>query len=175
MGYRIKKIWNGVNSILIALVAVLVIALVGVRFLGLDLYVVLSGSMEPTYQTGSVIYVKDVDTSELEIGDAITYSLDGEIVATHRIIEKFMDNGTVSFQTKGDANEIEDGVPVSEDMVIGKPVFTIPKLGYLVTYMQTASGRYATIAVGALLLLMLFLPDLIFDDDNDKEEKEQPE
>ena len=56
-----KKAWNIISSILVALVVLLAIALVGVRLFGLQVYTVLSGSMEPTYHTGSLIYVKRVD------------------------------------------------------------------------------------------------------------------
>lgn len=57
-----KKIWNSITVVLVAAVVVLAMALVGVRLFGLDVYFVLSGSMEPVYQTGSVIYVKEADT-----------------------------------------------------------------------------------------------------------------
>lgn len=36
-------------------------------------YVVLSGSMEPVYPVGSLIYVAPVDANSLEPGDAITF------------------------------------------------------------------------------------------------------
>ena len=84
---RVIKTWNAVNSVLIGLVLLLAVALVGARLIGLDIYVVLSGSMEPEYQTGSVIYVKEADPEELEVRDVITFRLDEDTIATHRIIE----------------------------------------------------------------------------------------
>ena len=171
MKVKIKKIWNWVNGVLIGLVVLLAIALVGVRLVGLDIYVVLSGSMEPEYQTGSVIYVKDVDPEDLEVRDVITYRLDEDTIATHRIIEITEVDGQLAFRTKGDANDMEDAAAVPASQVVGKPVFTIPYLGYLVEYIHSASGRYATIAVGAALLLMVFLPDILFGEDEKKKEK----
>ena len=44
---------------------VLALLLVGVRLFGMQVFTVLSGSMEPTYQTGSLIYVKDVDYMDM--------------------------------------------------------------------------------------------------------------
>lgn len=173
MKQTIKKIWNWVNGVLIGLVVLLAVALVGVRLFGLDIYVVLSGSMEPEYQTGSVIYVKETDPAELEVRDVITFRLNGDTIATHRIIEVTEVDGETAFRTKGDANDLEDGTAVPASQVIGTPVFTIPYLGYLVTYIQSPSGRYATIAAGAFLLLMVFLPDVIFG--NDKKSKEKSE
>ena len=56
----IRKTWNVISSILVALVVLLALLLVGARLFGLQVYTVLSGSMEPTYHTGSLIYVKKV-------------------------------------------------------------------------------------------------------------------
>lgn len=173
MGQTVKKIWNCVNGVLIGLVIVLAIALVGVRLFGLELFVVLSGSMEPEYPTGALLYVKEADTDDLAVSDVITFRLDGDTVATHRIVEVTQVEGQTAFRTKGDANEVEDGAPVLASQVIGTPMLTIPRLGYLVEYIHSDSGRYATIAVGGFLLLMIFLPDIMFG--NDKKSKEKSE
>jgi len=171
MKRNIKKIWNGINSLLIGLVFLLAFALVGVRLFGLDIYVVLSGSMEPVYMTGSVIYVKDVDTKELQVDDDISYQFPDGTVATHRIIEVTEKNGQRAFRTKGIANELADGEAVLASNVIGKSIFTIPYLGYLVQYIHSTSGRYATIAVGAAWLLRLCLPDILFGEEKTSKEK----
>lgn len=84
---KFKKYWNVFTNVLIAVVVVLAVMLVGVRLVGLQVFTVLSGSMEPTYHTGSIIYVRDVDPFKLEEGDVITFLLDEDTVATHRIIE----------------------------------------------------------------------------------------
>ena len=61
MNKSLKKIWNVISTILVALVVLLALLLVGARVVGLQVFTVLSGSMEPTYHTGSLIYVKKVD------------------------------------------------------------------------------------------------------------------
>ncbi|MBE6995808.1 MAG: S26 family signal peptidase, partial [Ruminococcaceae bacterium] len=48
MGKSIKKAWNVFTSILVAIVVIGAIALVGVRLVGVQVFTVLSGSMEPT-------------------------------------------------------------------------------------------------------------------------------
>ena len=167
-----KKIWNRVTSVLLVLVVILAIALVGVRIIGLNVYTVLSGSMEPTYQVGSLIYVKDVDYKKLEAGDVITFMLNENVVATHRIVEVVpdeQDSSIIRFQTKGDANDSIDGGLVHYKNIIGSPVFTIPKLGYFADFIQNPPGKYFAIAGGALLLLLVFLPDF-FESDKKKEE-----
>ena len=78
----------------------------------------------------------------------------------------------VRFQTKGDANDAIDGSLVHYKNVIGSPVFTIPKLGYVANYIQNPPGTYIAIAGGAFLLMLVFLPDL-FDDEGDKPKKKK--
>lgn len=176
MSHSIKKIWNIFTTVLVAVVVILAILLVGVRVAGFDVYTVLSGSMEPTYHVGSVIYVKDVDPFELESGDVITFMLDEDTLATHRIVEVVPDEedeSVVRFRTKGDANAAEDGSLVHCNNVVGSPVFSIPKLGYLVNYIQNPPGMYIAIAAGACLLLLVFLPDLLFPDEDEKSEKKE--
>ena len=174
MKKTVKRIWNIMTSIIVGIAVLLAVALVGVRLVGFQVFSVLSGSMEPTYHVGSLIYVKNVDYRELQPGDVITFLLDEDTVATHRIVEVVPDENepeTLRYRTKGDANEAEDGKLVHYKNVIGSPVFTIPKLGYFADYIQKPPGIYVAISVGAVLLLLVFLPDLLSSNDKDKEEK----
>ena len=178
MGKTLKKILNVISTILVAIVVVLALLLVGARFIGLNVYTVLSGSMEPTYHVGSLIYVKDVDTDELKAGDVITYMLDEDTIVTHRIADVIPDEtdpSIIRFQTKGDANDSVDGSLVHYKNVIGTPVFSIPKLGYLANYIQKPPGRYIAISAGAIILLLVFLPDLFSDDDKSEKKKKKTE
>ena len=173
MNKTVKRIWNWFTTVLVAVVVILALLLVGARLIGLQVFTVLSGSMEPTYHVGSLIYVKDVDPYELESGDVITFMLDEDTIATHRIVEVVpdeTDSTVVRFKTKGDANSAEDGSLVHYINVIGSPVFTIPQLGYVANYIQNPPGTYIAISAGAILLLLVFLPDL-FGSDDEKDQK----
>ena len=174
MNRAIKKVWNVVSSILVALVVILALLLVGARLVGLRVFTVLSGSMEPAYHTGSLIYVKKVDPATIKEGQAITFLLAEDTVATHRVIEVVPDEedpGVIRFRTKGDANEAEDGALVHYKNVIGTPVFSIPYLGYLADYIQHPPGMYVAISAGAILLLLVFLPDIFAEDKGKKKDK----
>ena len=173
MSGPIKKIWNVVSSILVALVVLLALLLVGARLMGLQVFVVLSGSMEPTYRTGSLIYVKKVDPYTIQEGQPITFMMNETTVATHRVVGIVPDEEdptVIRFRTKGDANDAEDGGLVHYKNVIGRPVFSIPYLGYVADYIQHPPGRYVAISAGAVLLLLVFLPD-VFSEDPDKKKK----
>ena len=159
----IQKSWHVLTSVLVALVVLIAVALVGVRLLGFQVYTVLSGSMEPEYPVGSLIYVKEIDAHDLRVGDDITFRLGGNTVVTHRITEivpDAMEPQSLWFRTKGLANESEDANPVPDSNILGKSMFTIPYLGYLAYYIQRPPGLYIAISVGAILLLLSFLPEL---------------
>lgn len=175
MRKSVAKIWNWISSILVGIVLLLAIALVGVRLIGLKPYVVLSGSMRPVYDVGSLIYVKSVDYKDLKVGDDITYLLSENIVVTHRIIEVLVDEedpDTIRYFTQGVANDVPDGTSVHYKNIIGKPVFSIPYLGYVSNYIQSPPGMYVAIAAGAILILLVFLPDIFEDDDKQKKSEQ---
>ena len=175
MNKSLKKIWNVISSILVTLVVILALLLVGARVVGLQVFTVLSGSMEPTYHTGSLIYVKKVDPYTIKEGQPITFMLDENTVATHRVVGIVPDEEdptVIRFRTKGDANEAEDGSLVHYKNVIGTPIFSIPYLGYVADYIQHPPGMYIAISAGAVLLLLVFIPD-IFADDKDQDKKKK--
>ena len=176
MNRSLKKIWNVVSSILVAAVVLLALLLVGARIIGLQVFTVLSGSMEPTYHTGALIYVKKVDPYTIEVGQPITFMLDENTVATHRVVGIVPDEEdptVIRFRTKGDANEAEDGGLVHYKNVIGTPIFSIPYLGYIADYIQHPPGMYIAISAGAVLLLLVFLPDVFAPDDKDKDKQKR--
>ena len=169
-----KKVWNGMTTVLVLMVAILAVLLVGTRFIGLMPFTVLSGSMEPVYSAGDLIYVKEVDPFDLEEGTIITFMLSEDTIATHRIVEVVPDaedDTVVRFKTKGDANESEDGGLVHYKNVIGAPIFSVPKLGYVANFIQEPPGTYVAIAAGALILALIFIPDLFGDDEDEKDKK----
>lgn len=160
-------------SFLFVVVMVLVFLLVGVRIFGLQIYTVLSGSMEPAYQTGSLIYVKEVDTEELKENDVITFRLGGSTIATHRIVEVVMEENDsgIRFRTKGDANDNVDSNLVSGEDVIGTPIFTIPYLGYLAVFIQQPPGSYVAISGSIAVILFVTLADMLSEGDKDTKRK----
>ena len=173
MSRLFRIIAKTVSGILIAAIILLAVLLAGVRVVGYAPYTVLSGSMEPAFHVGSVIYVADVDPAELEVGDPLTYRLANGTVVTHRIVEVLEGDkpSDLSFRTKGDANEHADGTPVPAAAVIGRPQFTIPYLGYLSDFIKTRQGLIVVIGLCVLAVLISVLADTIFPKEEDAEEE----
>ena len=155
-----KKVRSVVSTILVVLVVLAAIFLMGSRLIGYRVFNIVSGSMEPKYSVGDLIYVKEVDPATIQPGDVITFVLNEDlVVATHRVTR--VDAEKQHFYTKGDANETEDGAPVHFKNVIGVPKFAIPLLGYVSAYIQHPPGMYVAIALGIVLLAAVFLPDIL--------------
>ena len=145
--------------------------LMGSRVMGYQCFTVISGSMEPKYSVGDLIYVKKVDANTIKVGDDVTFILNEDlVVATHRVVR--IDAENQRLYTKGLANEIEASDPVHFNNVIGVPQFSIPKLGYVSDFVQNPPGMYITIGVGIILILAVFLPDMIGKKKNEDEDKE---
>ena len=156
-----RKAWNILTTILTALVVLAALFFVGARIAGLRVYAVLSGSMEPEYPVGSLIFVKAADPEAIREGDVITFRLSETLTATHRVIGvERGEDGALNFQTKGDANAAADARPVHEKNVVGRPVFKIPYLGYFASMVQNPPIRFALLTVAALILLLPFVQRL---------------
>ena len=107
----LKKFWDTATTILVVLIVIFAVFLMGSRLLGLQVFNVISGSMEPTYSVGDLLYVKTVEPDSVKVGDPITFVLNEDlVVATHRVVK--IDSENRLFTTKGDANESEDAAPV---------------------------------------------------------------
>ena len=185
----LRRLWSLAGGVLVGLIVLLAIALAGVRVLGLTPYAVLSGSMEPSYPVGSLIYVKKMQPADVRVGDVITFVVNDELlVATHRVVdvevrttrclavldengaavtdaagnpifeEIPLDEPAYYYTTKGDANNAADGAQVYDKNLLGKPVFAIPYLGYLSSWIQTGRGRTISICIAVVLLAITFLP-----------------
>ncbi len=93
--------------------------------LGYHPVVVLSGSMEPTYHVGSVIYYKAAPFEQINVGDPITFvGAEGGAMVTHRVVEK--DETARAFGTEGDANDGRDpGMVPYSNVVDQYPIWGI--------------------------------------------------
>jgi signal peptidase len=131
-------------------------------------YVVISSSMEPTFDAGAVVLVKSVPAKSIETGDIVTYYAEGSGIiengqaelVTHRVIEVIETEDTLMFRTQGDANDAPDPQPVVAEAVTGRVTFSIPYLGHLIAFMTTDLGYVAFIGVPLGLLILSELWDL---------------
>lgn len=158
------RIWSSrLGTVVVSLVAICAVVLVGLRLAGFKIFTITSGSMEPDYPVGALIYVAPVDTNSLGVGDIITFMNSEETTVTHRITEVVTETNTAGeqvlrFRTKGDVNNTTDGKLVHYKNVVGTPVITIPILGYIAYYLQRPPGIYIALIVCTFLVSLIAIP-----------------
>ena len=145
-----RRILSAAGTTMIVIVVLLCCLLTLPKVFGYQMYHVLSGSMEPEIPVGSLIYIREGKAEEVQEGDVIAFyaSLEDAGIITHRVVKNNVVSG--SFRTKGDANEMEDPLPIPYENYIGTAALTVPYLGMLSVCMTSLYGK-----IGAVSLIVL--------------------
>lgn len=167
----VKTICNILSTIILVVLLAAAAVILVPMLLGYKEMAVLSGSMEPTIPVGSLVYVKPVEASMLEVGDVCTYYLsDGETFVTHRVMSINPDAQTLV--TQGDANESPDG-DIQFSQVYGRADFHLPYLGIAIQNIRTPVGIMSICGVVMLVILLNFIPAIIDAAEDEKKQKAQ--
>ncbi len=118
-----------------------------------QLVVVSGNSMEPTYHSKDLLYVR-IDRS-IEVGEPAVYRMPNasgtkDVMIVHRIVAQDPDG---KYLLRGDNRSSNDAQPVSPDDIIGVPVFN---LGPLPTRLLAAIPLYGTLLFGVCITWMLW-------------------
>ena len=106
---KMVKVWNGFTTALVAVVVLIALLLVGVRVAGIQPLYVMSGSMEPAFHVGSLIFVQKVEPDEIKVGDPITYTInESGDYSTHRVIGIEMRETGTRFVLDEDGHQVAD-------------------------------------------------------------------
>jgi signal peptidase len=166
---KLKKWINNVLSSIMLMVFILLVAAVVVSkssggepsFFGYEIKTVLSGSMEPGIQTGSIVALKPGgDMNRFQKGDVITFMSEDNILITHRIVEATVNSATgeAIYRTKGDNNDAADMNPVSSANVVAQYTgTTVPYVGYAMNFAVSKAGSVILMIVPGLMLLLYAL------------------
>lgn len=159
----VKKIISTAVTTLLFIVLLLMIVMVvsakasggEPQFFGYQLKTVLSGSMEPGIDTGSIIAVKPGgDMKRFEKNDVITFKMDETSLVTHRVIDVTKNGDQVLYKTKGDNNKTADTNPViAENVVAEYSGFTLPYAGYFINYSKSKEGSALLLILPGILLI----------------------
>ena len=112
---------------------------------GFSAAVVVTGSMSPAIEPGDLVVCRS--SADYAVGDAITFH-SGASLVTHRIVGSTPD----SYITQGDANNVADADPVPNGAIVGKVVFTVPKLGIFIEKLRTPLGMTVLVLIGFALI-----------------------
>lgn len=152
-----RRIITAVSTTLLVVSIAVAALMVVPSLLGFQRYVIISGSMDPTIPTGSIVYDEVVPVDDLEVGDIITfvpppeYGIDDPV--THRIYsitigeEGSSAEGQRVFRTKGDANpDADPWHMVLDEGEQARVEHIVPYLGYI--YMALSNGWVQLLLIG---------------------------
>ena len=174
MEYDVEKISNKIKNkrmtkkifkyiILNILIILFIINLIlsfeeNTHIFGIYMFNIVSESMEPTLEINDVVVVKTCEATQLQKGDIITFQQDGRTIS-HRILDITKDKNIIKFRTKGDNNEIPDSDLVPESQVYGKVVFSIKKIGKIISYIQNIRGLINIVFFVIIVYILVSLRD----------------
>jgi signal peptidase I len=125
-----------------------------------QMYIVRGGSMTPQIPIGAMVVTHEVDATAIRAGDVITFRVGTGNVVTHRVTQVTGDS-QLAFETKGDANDTEDAVPVPADAVLGRVELDVPTLGFVVNALASTAGMVVILGIfGTLLIGGWFIDEL---------------
>lgn len=153
-GRKAGKIFYGlIFAVLILITATLVISTFNIPG-NYKLLIVQSGSMEPNLHLGSIVITKPV--GNYQKNDIITFSepASPKVLVSHRIVAVERKDVNTSYVTKGDANEDPDTEKVLKQSVVGKVMFSLPFVGYLVNFAKTKNGLLMLIIIPCVLIIV---------------------
>ena len=170
MKVKLRKIVRKVNSALwLAVTIVLLLTLADVTIdklnhrvpdvLGYSIFRVSTGSMEPAIPTGMYVLVQKKEAHKIQTGDIITYYSEDPTILnqpnTHRVVRKWREvSGNIIFETRGDANYINDKLLVPEQRVIGKVLLNLTELTDFVEFFMTKTMLVMLLSMQFLCVVM---------------------
>jgi signal peptidase I len=157
---RVGRIASGAALAVAAIAALLVLA---PAVIGWERYAIVSGSMTPAFDKGSLVLDEVVPVDQLRVGDVITYMPPaGDHLITHRISWIGRDDaGNQVFRTKGDANPVADPWTFRlDEPTQARARIGVPKVGYALAALSRKDVRMGAIALPALLIAMVSLAAL---------------
>lgn len=118
---------------------------------GYRIYLIMSGSMEPTIHVKQAIITKQID--EPKVGDIIAFG-ENEVITVHRIINVYTEGDVKQYKTKGDNNNTEDSGLVQKEHIKGVVKYRLPVLGEVILFLQSHL-IVLILAIGILIIIIL--------------------
>ena len=147
----IKKITFCIILILISIILLNFISIKSDKAfnsIGFRTYTILTGSMCPNINPGDIVVVVNKNKASLNKNDIITFKANNTVI-THRIV----DIKDSTYITKGDNNNVVDPFTINYEDILGKVIFKIPKMGYLLEFLSRPLVMSAEMIILGILIL----------------------
>ena len=143
---------------------------------GYRIFVVATGSMVPEYEVGDVLVSKEVDASELKVGDNIAYKgavggFSGKVI-THKIKSIDKEGENYKIITQGIAN-MGEAPELNQTQILGKITYKIITLSWFEKIVSNNYAFYCIIFIPIALLIFKQFRYFIGNDEEDDENEEE--
>lgn len=143
---------------------------------GYRLFTVATGSMEPKYEVGDILISKEINQSDIKVGDDIVYrgkegSFNGKVV-THQVVSIRDEEGNKKIITKGIANTEEDP-EIDGTQVYGKVIYKVQTLSFISQIIKNIYVFYFIIFVPIAIIIFRQIRYYLRKDDDEDENKEE--
>lgn len=128
-----------------------------ISFFNYRMFTVASGSMEPRYVVGDVLFAKTAKPEEIKVGDAISYlgrqGSFNDMVITHEVVSIEQDvEGNYIYHTRGLTNIVEDPI-VYYDQVYGVIIHKGVILSFIYKIVASKYGIFLFIILPLLYII----------------------
>lgn len=136
---------------------------------GYSMFRVVTGSMEPTIKVGALLVTEQVEMNSIVSGDIICFRAQESAIfgkmMTHRVVGVHTAiDGSLFFETKGDANLVQDGYLVTQTNFVGKVIWHTGEsnmLSSVFSFFSNKIGFLACIVLPCFLLAGIILKDSV--------------
>nr|CAG4645822.1 EOG090X0DWF [Lynceus sp. MCZ IZ 141354] len=123
--------------------------------------VVLSGSMEPAFHRGDLLFLTNYEKDPIRVGEIVVFKVDGrDIPIVHRVLKLHESQNGTKFLTKGDNNMVDDRglyapgqLWLTPDDVVGRAKGFLPYVGMVTIIMN----EYPKLKYGVLAGLGVYV------------------
>lgn len=165
---RLTTIFLGLTVVFVIWVITQILTTGYVTINGYSMFKVVTGSMEPTISTNSLLICESISIEDVQVNDIVCFKstnpmMLGEIV-THRVIAIDEVNEIIRLTTKGDANTIEDALFVTHNNLIGKVTWYSQDknlIAQMVSFMSGSMGFLGCIVFPILMASTLVLRESV--------------
>ena len=141
----LKSAVGRVVSLLALIAGCLTVIMFGLMLSGYRPFVLMSPSMEPLYQKGSLSWIDTkVEPEDLRIGDVVVARLKGGSLILHRLVGENL--------LQGDANPNAQEITLDRTNLVGREAFTIQGLGEIIPWLIGKKWLFYT--AGVLIALL---------------------
>lgn len=170
-----KKVLSTIFNLILCFILICCIGLyVAFNFWGYSMYIVMSGSMEPTINVDDLVIIKTVSIDDVKENDIITYKDNGSYI-THRVVGISNEDGLIKLTMQGDNNNVIDKVKVTSDTLQGKYLTHISNGGTILEFIHSPVGTTILVSIPVALFLIWCLYTFVFKTGVDSVDTVEPE